>query len=585
MKRRELMLSMSAGAGAALGLGACRTVPDKPTAPAGPRPALIDIHAHVFNASDLPVIRFIKIVFLKHYPREAVSVLNVDDPDALDQLIALLTFLVGRTSAPGAAQEIRVLNRQEPLEKVNAVAQENDKAMVLAIADFLGGKGAAAAGAGGPVRIDKIQRAIRRAGAAQGVGVQGGGAGGADGDLATAYNAYHSLDLGLVLRWFALFTRYRHSLAEQLAHDHERQGFSARLLCPALVDYDHWLGERPTSSLTEQVAVMGRIARRPTGPRVHGYVAFDPLRQVAWENGISPGGEAPLALVRRALRDEGFIGVKLYPPMGYRAMGNANTCQAYPGEQNKAMERLLELGPKDEAAVARCPSPRPHAGGPALGRRLDAALSQLFDLCVKERGVVMAHANDSNGANEQYSGRADPAHWLEVFQRWPDLHVALAHFGSFDAESVAKPVGATGAEASWEWTLGRYLREHPRAPVYADISYLVEIIGRGAAEQARYDQVMQAWVRQFDPECHHLMFGTDWMMLGLDKGYPDYTERVYQYFRHRMGFDDAMLERLFSANAGAFLGLRRNDPMRERLLGFYRRHGIPEHRLPEMPSG
>lgn len=581
MKRRELMLG--AGAGAALGLSACRTVPDRPPVPVGPRPALIDIHAHVFNASDLPVIRFIKIVFLKHYPREALSVLNVDDPDALDQLIGLLTFLVGRTSAPSAAREVRVLNREEPLERINAVPDDNDKAMVLAIADFLGGKGTAAAGTDGPVRTDKIQRAIRQAGAAQGLGVQGGGGGGAGDDVATAYNAYHSLDLGLVLRWFALFTRYRHSLAEQLAHDHERQGFSARLLCPALVDYDHWLGERPGSSLQDQVAVMGRIARRPTGPRVHGYVAFDPLRQVAWENGITPDSEGPLALVRRALRDEGFIGVKLYPPMGYRAMGNASPCQAYPGERNDAMARLLDLGPKEEATVARCPPPGPHAGSPALGRRLDAAMSQLFDLCVQEHGVVMAHANDSNGANEQYSHRADPAHWLEVFRRWPNLHVALAHFGSFDAKSEGRPAGATGAEASWEWTLGRYLREHPQAPVYADISYLVEIVGRSAAEQARYDQTLQAWVRAFDPECRHLMFGTDWMMLGLDKGYPDYTERVYQYFKLRMGFSEAMLERLFSGNAGVFLGLRKNDPTRERLLRFYRRYGVPEHRLPQVP--
>ncbi len=574
MKRRQLVLS--AGAGSALALGGCAH--SQPARPDGSRPQLIDVHAHVFNASDLPVVRFIKIVFIKHYPKEAVSVLNIDDPDALDQLVRLFTFLVGRTRAPTALDEVRVLDRQQQAAMANAAQLDNDRAMILALADFTRDKGVGVSGQGG---LDKIQAAIERAGRSTGIGVSGGAPPGADPATVTAYNAYRSLDLGRVLRWFGLFTRYRYALADQLAADHERQKFPVALLCPALVDYDHWLGEyvqgSGASPLPEQVTVMGRIARRPSGPAVHGYVGFDPLRQAAFDAGIFKGYD-PLALVRKALREEGFVGVKLYPPMGFRAQGNADPCQSYPGERNDAMKRLLELGPRD-SAVDGCKPPRPHAGSPALGRRLDAALGRLFDECVREEGSIIAHANDSNGANDGYSHRADPTFWIDVFTRWPRLRVCLAHFGSFDADSAGKPAGATGVQASWEWTLGRYLQRNPGASVYADISYLVEIVGRSPEDLAKYDATVREWVSQFDPECRHLVFGTDWMMLGLDKAYDGYTERVYQYFRRNIGFDDAMLARLFAGNAAAFLGLRRGDAARDRLLKFYRRHGIPEGRL------
>ncbi|MDB5872206.1 MAG: amidohydrolase 2 protein [Ramlibacter sp.] len=575
MKRREFM--MATGMGTALLAGGCETGPGLAPLPPS-KLQLIDVHSHVFNASDLPAVRFIKIVFLKHYPKQALRVLDIDDPDMVDQLLTLLTAIVGSTKAPSASEETRILDLETPLVLSNGSTVENEKAVIAAIASFTMDRGMAVSAENGtPINTRRMRSAIFKAAGETALSTsdealtQGQA-------LVVAQRAYRSLDLGLVLRWFGLFTRYRHALAEQLASDHARQGFTASILCPALVDYDHWLGEYVSvSPLPAQVTVMGRIARRKTGPVVHGYVGFDPLRQVAYEAGIFQGYE-PLALVRKAIREEGFVGVKLYPPMGYRPMGNADKCQTYPEEQNNTMRRLL-AGAAQDPSTAGC-TPRPADGSAAIGRKLDNAMSRLFDSCVLEHAVVMAHTNDSNGANKNYSHRADPAYWLDVFRNWPALHVGLAHFGSFDAESVAKPPGATGAKASWEWTLGRFLSANPAAPVYSDISYLVEIVGNVAADQKDYDKNLAAWVSEFDPQCRHLMFGTDWMMLGLDPAYEGYTERVYQYFRRNIGFDEAMLNRLFSGNAAAFLGLGKDDAVRQRLLKFYRKHSVPEARLP-----
>jgi hypothetical protein len=53
-------------------------------------------------------------------------------------------------------------------------------------------------------------------------------------------------------------------------------------------------------------------------------VPFDPLRQVAHRLGkATAGDDEPMALVTEAVERRGCVGVKLYPPMGFAALGNA----------------------------------------------------------------------------------------------------------------------------------------------------------------------------------------------------------------------------------------------------------------------
>lgn len=576
MKRRELVTG--AGAGAMMMLAGCNATGGQ-SGPLPPvRSRLIDVHNHIFNGSDLPTVRFIKIVVLKHYPKQAVKVLDIDDKDVIDQLIALLTFIVGRTKAPTAFTETRVLDREQPPVAVNTQGADNESAVISAIAEFSVDRGVAVSSQAldNPGGFRKLRRAVLSAAGESGLGVS-------DEPITKsqteqiARKAYHSkFDLGLLLRWFALFTRYRYVLLDQLITDHRAQGFDAVLSCPALIDYDHWLGERvDRSPLPAQVAVMGRLARRRNGPVVHGYVGFDPLRQVAWEAGTFKAYD-PLALVRRAIREEGFVGVKLYSPMGFRPMGNSDPCQTYPDIDS--VNELLGK-PGADPATQNC-SPRPADGSRRLGELLDGAMAKLFDTCVTEGASILAHTNDSNGAAQDFSKRADPAYWLPVLQKWPKLRVGLAHFGSFTARSVGSPADAGLPQASWEWTVGRFMKKNPQAPVYYDISYLVEMVGLAKPDYDRYAGTLRAWVSEFDPDCRHLMFGTDWTMLGLDPAYEGYTTRVYDFFKNVIGLDKARLDRLFWGNAATFLGLQDNGAGRERLLQFYTRNGLPESRLP-----
>jgi hypothetical protein len=109
---------------------------------------------------------------------------------------------------------------------------------------------------------------------------------------------------------------------------------------------------------------------------------------------------------------------------------------------------------------------------------------------------------------------------------------------------------------------------------------MTEIFGKSPEDMSSYLATFQRWISEFDPECRHLMFGTDWTMLGADASYDTYTRSVYEFFRGSLGFDRARLDRLYFGNAARFLGLRAGDKARERLLRYYARHAIPASRLP-----
>ncbi len=575
MNRREAITSCG-GLLAGAWLGGCDLFKSRPGPPEPAVSALIDVHCHLFNGSDLPTVRFIKVVLLHHYPSQGVRTLDIRDEDALDGLIALLTAIVGRTRAPTAKAEMAVLDGQSSALALNSNLPENESAVVEATATFLSQNQFAVAAGISPNAFKTIRSAIFSAAGVQGAAVSDAPVTPPEATV-LAQKAYRSnVDLGLVLRWFALFTRYRHVLAEQLADDHTRQGFPPLLLCPAAIDYDRWLGENvDRSPLPAQVSVMGALARRPTGPVVHGYVGFDPLRQAYFRGGIFTDFD-PLGLVRRAIREEGFLGVKLYPPMGFRARGNEDAvCQVYP---KFVMDDFFQT-PPDDPTTAAC-NPRPANGSVALGRMLDKSMTEMFDLCVAENASVIAHTNNSNESGPEYGSRADPAYWISVFQRWPTLHVCLAHFGHFTVRSAGAPLGVQPPASSWEWTLGRFLKQAGDPPVFADISYLTEISGSDEGGWQAYAGTFRRWIEEFDPECRHLMFGTDWTMLGLDRSYEGYTKRLYAFFRGSLGFDQKRLDRLFFGNAGRFLGLRQGDATRDRLLEFYDRHKVPRSRLP-----
>jgi hypothetical protein len=446
---------------------------------------LIDVHCHLFNATDLPARRFIKIVFLQHYPVQGSErLLDLDRKDTVDYLIDLMLFLVGAGRAPTAQHEMDVLDGVANPVQAWADLTTAGELAAQRTAEYLRQPPARRSNARSLSRPNPVRAAILRA----------AGMSGRELDTlaheettSAARLAYSSnTDIGAYLRWFTLFTLYRYSLLDRLTEIHRSQGFSPILLAPAMIDFSRWLGEDVASPLEDQVKVMARISRKHRNPAIHGYVAFDPLREVYYRRHLLKRGS--LDLVREALTKYGFVGVKLYPPMGFRPSGNARGPN-YPYPQLV----LDDLGGK-------------------IAQDLNRALDDLYRLCLELDAPILAHSADSNGAAETYADRADPAYWLRVFAAFPKLRVCLAHFGRFSYISKAAPAHSNLPESSWEWTIGRHFVAQPNSQVFVDVSYLSEIFDDEKTRQ-HIGQTFRRFVSTFDPDVHRIMFGTDWVVL------------------------------------------------------------------------
>ena len=568
LSRREMLMFA-----AALSASGCSTVSTTPfvwpvTGPLNGRP-LVDAHCHLFNASDLPAAEFLKDVFTGLHPAPAKeNFLDYKADGVVDGLIQLFLDIVGDDRAPPARYEIGVINPGGSGRPVRAAVDLSaaHEVTITRLTFYLQKKQRAKQQLQNlkenTLTPDPVFDAVIKAGQRGVAAAHADVLAAPSAALAARTAVASSTDIGRYLRWFSQMTMYRCQLTEQLSNLHSAQGYAPRLLCPALVDYSEWLGEEVRSPLRDQVECMGLISRLSTGPAVHGYVAFDPLRQAFYEKNHE--GEEPLALVKDALINYGFLGVKLYPPMGFKAWNNAPP----PGGTFVVQEPVAK------------------AFGPGLGEALDAALAKLYDWCQTSGVPIMAHAQNSNGAMPGFGLRADPTYWLPVFQRWPKLRVSLAHFGSFDALAAGAIAPAMPAnswlpeEATWEWAFGKALVANPNAPIYRDISYLSEVWTDDPAERKMRAGRFTDYIQYADPECKHLLFGTDWIMLGTEARVATYTQDVVTFLSVDCAIGDEHVNRILYSNAFDFLGLRASDMSRQRILAFYDRYGIPESRLP-----
>lgn len=562
-RRRFLAVAARLAALASLtgATGACNGRQGTPP-PGDPR-AVIDVHAHTFNASDLPAARFIRRVLLSMYaePGEVVELRRIDDPDAVDALVRLFLAVLGSEGAPTAADEIEVLTGRAAARAEFVGGEAGDGPAIDAVADFLRREPPADA------LVRDADRALRDAiFEASGTAAELRDPAALDAPSArdAAEGAFRSeFAIGRTLRWFSLFRRYRHVLVDSLAAMYAEQGMTPALIAPALVDYSRWLEERPRSPIHDQVRVMGLIAARADGPAVHGYVAYDPLHEVYFRKAdaatrTAMGYEPVLDIVAEALDAHGFLGVKLYPPMGFRPAGNAD-------------ERVYPRHVIDDI-------------GNGVGAELDRALDGLYRVVGARGACIIAHGADSNAAGEGFGSRGDPAHWLAVFRRHPTLKVCIAHFGGFDAVSAA-PVGDEPPENSWEWALGAWFEAYRQdfggeAPVFGDISYYSEVLAGSGEDRARFAALLASFIDRFDPECLHLVYGSDWMMLGAERGHESYARTIESFLANDVGLDSDRVERIMSGNACRLFGLAEGEPTRERLERFYERHGLDPSRLP-----
>ncbi|WP_432877208.1 amidohydrolase family protein [Kribbella sp. CA-245084] len=438
---------------------------------------VVDVHCHNFNADDLPVRGFVRHVGLHDSlvsPAVAALIDTIvqkgapgytDEKPQLDALLGRSTFGDGLEGLEPVQKVV------EPLDQLRAEVDaeladllQRNPALVRSAAEDLAGQ-----------EVDQgeglfdITRAVRRA-----------------------------------VTWAKLFTKSRLGLTGVLMSTYP----DVDLFTPMLVDLGTALGDKAKTSVREQVILQEQISRLSmlgklpwqTRARIHPFVGFDPRHEVRARQAHDI--DTPLAVVKDAIRRFGFVGVKVYPPMGFRPL------------KNVAVGDVTA----EEAAT------------------LNEVLDEFYKWCVEEHVPITAHCNNSQYASEIYknAGLAGPGGWIDVLEKYDSLHLDLdlGHFGG--AHAVEQP-------DAWIWQIANAAarfdhlyadvgdhKTHDRALSGPYLDRLHDMFNRPATKVMR----------------DRLMYGTDWFMLAI---YPDW-DRFFTTYR------DLYRDKLGAGPTNDFLG-------------------------------
>jgi predicted TIM-barrel fold metal-dependent hydrolase len=440
----------------------------------------VDIHCHMFNATDIPVNGFVHHVALQ-------------DGLMSGPLANLATRLV--RGAPGFRQDqvrlARMVDGGQP-----GGGQERAAAVP------------AAAGAGIEASFEaEVSEAVSDLSDDELALIRGDLGGRPDQGAANAGAEAFSLTTPIrFVGWAKLFCQSRIDLA---ALYYRFFSGAIDLAIPMLVDLASGLQDTAPTTLAQQIELFDMLSRAsmlgliPGAPqlRIHPFVGFDPMR--ALDDSI-PG--TTVALVKDAVLNKGFAGVKVYPEMGWNPYHNTPA----------------------------------NAGTAERAKALDAILDDFFGWCADDEVPVTTHCNHSNypDQNSTAANYGSPESWLSVLAARPRLRLNLGHFGGAHDDPKAY---------TWTWTIAAGMAKYDG--LYADV-------GCHHADDAALMQVHFGVLEKIAADKpvmrDRLMFGTDWYM---EANNPNPKAFLSDYkSRYQDAFGAAQTANFMSGNALRFLG-------------------------------
>ncbi len=443
---------------------------------------IVDVHCHSFNADDIPARGFVQRVLLRN-----IAVLKLA-AEALDAL--------GQGMAPGFAQEDPELSRMLTTQVASrAILRAPQPSLDAEANDLL-------------THLRETQPGVVNDAEAELAAEAGQDAASADRALFGADRAL------LVVKWVVLIGKARWRITSMLMDTYPE----VDLFVSMLVDLEPGLHDIAPASIREQVELHEKVSRlsmlgRLTNgrARVHPFIGFDPRRELASRKRADLKG--PLALVKEAVCDYGYVGVKLYPPMGFRPMGNQATS---------------EMTSEEGAAV-------------------DEILHELYKWCEEEHVPVTAHCNPSNEAAEEYINFSEPANWAKVLTDHPELRLDFGHFGGLQI---------TEAPDRWPEEFAALIADHHH--VYADTgNHDTDHRTNHILDLDAYLGVLKALFTQFPDAQGRFMFGTDWYMNALHPKYGAFLDEYRSRFTTTFG--DQATERFLGEAALEYLGFKDPD--------------------------
>jgi len=477
----------------------------------------IDVHAHFFNASDVnvkgyvkgPIANSMKTDILRKLVRALAGVVQAIAsiaPTAAQEYDDLDTLATGLTALRSSKERTDTLYRR--LEsKRDTIARELYKEMVKqkvdviymqALDEFYEQSGLRSL-TRPTFSEDMVREAIdpeRRQTKMRSLDTQ-----------KTASKLAN--DPGGVLEFIGhmLGDRWGNLLTYQKHYTTDSGSFGVDAVFSSLVDFDYWLDCIPPSARSDQMKLHSRLSLRSGGYMLP-IIAYNPWTDIKHDN-------ESFELVKTAINEYGFIGVKIYPPNGFYAYGN-----------DTISNQTRQPRPKDLT-------------------ELDNKLEQMFGWCADNKIPVMAHTSQSMGSDNDANLFGGPAGWqalLDKFSNRQNLPIINAgHFG--------------GDETGNNWTeaLGALMKTQNGKAFYADVGYWDQLEQCNNPDCTPIQRIQDALNASNNIAKQRIMYGTDWHMSSKEDNWPAYPFLLEHHLKNYL--PEFPLDRFFYQNALDCFGL------------------------------
>lgn len=498
----------------------------------------IDAHAHFFNASDVnaggyikgPVAHTIKNPKLRNFVERLAPVVDrlaYLAPTAAEEF-ASLTSISKRAGEVGLMSTTNLLQSQSDGHRRRIArdltdelkAEGLDQEYILLRRSELSSSAASAAMLGTNVVLDEatVLSAIDPTLRQQKVDVE----------FISPEKIYETVDGALEFVGHMLSPRWMNIRDYRDSYSSGPGAFGIDGVFGSLVDFDYWLGNsRPKSGRGDQIRLHALLSRLSGGYMLP-LVAYNP-----WSDIVR--NDESFDYVVDAIDKFGFVGIKIYPPMGYYPYGN---------------DELPVLSPGD----------RPDS------KLLDKKLARMFKWAA-ERGVpVMAHTNESMGRDDDSDEYGGPRGWGKLFEaaqdgNWPSPTINAAHFGG-DAPKEGHP------EQNWPQQFGELMKAPKGDRLFGDLGYwsaLRQCPAKGAPDSdcTIAKTRIQAAIKADPKVVDRVMYGTDWLMLSKETKWANYAGELASNLEGTLPLDKVMYQ-----NALNCFGLGYGQKHRERVVKF-----------------
>lgn len=254
----------------------------------------------------------------------------------------------------------------------------------------------------------------------------------------------------------------------------KRASWGIDIWVPLMMDMSHaFPGSQSVMDFEGQRKVMSDLVLE-SGGQIMPFFAFDP-RYIEFD---------PVERVKTAIESEGFVGVKLYPPLGYKPAGNEN-----PEIEDKMM-RLYSYCCQNEENPIPITAHCSWSGGVYSNERVPG---------VRDMRIY-------------YRGMAHPKHWERALERFPSLKVNLAHFGGL-GEWDARTVNVTPRE-NWAEGIIALIKKYDN--VFTDLSY------HGLPATDRAGDYRDVLLEKIEGIEDRVLLGSDWYMSRIQCSLNDY---------------------------------------------------------------